>query len=127
MLSYEGNITCISGGGLIKWAKNLILRSVVKGRRCDATDKTHADSPSRRTFIRVAGWDKWKKRVARRQRHYAIRIIKSRLTRRERGRRNRALMQVYALHYALRREKNVVTALNVRRLIPLTLLIYNKS
>lgn len=73
------------------------------------------------------GWDKWKKRVARRQRHYAIRIIKSRLTRRERGRRNRALMQVYALHYALRREKNVVTALNVRRLISLTLLIYNKS
>lgn len=108
-------------GGLIKWAKNLILRSVAKGRQCDATDKTHADSPSRRTFIRVTvtvGWDKWKKRVARKQRHYAIRIIKSRLTRRERGKRNRALMQVYALHYALRREKNVVTmTLNVRRLI----------
>jgi len=45
----------------------------------------HAD-PSPRTFIRVTvvEWDKWKKRVTRtRQRRYAIRIIKSRLTRAE--------------------------------------------
>lgn len=51
----------------------------------------------------LQSWDgiSGKKRVARRQRHYAIRIIKSRLTWRERREKNRALMQVYALHYAL--------------------------
>lgn len=80
--------------------------SIAKSQRCDgreATDRMHINPPARQTFIQVTvvGWDKWKKRVARRQRYYAIRIIKSRLTRRKRREKNRTLMQVYALHYAL--------------------------
>jgi len=67
------------------------------------------------SYSRGVGY-KWKKRVTRRQRHYTIRIIKSRMTRRERKEKNRALKQVYALHYAilritLCRKRNVATIL----------------
>lgn len=77
----------------------------------------HTDPLQRQTFIRVTvvGWDKWKKRVTRRQRRYTIRIIKSQLTRRE-GEESRvdASLRI-TLHITLRRERNVVAIL--RKLI----------
>lgn len=51
-------------------------------------NRMYAAPSPRQTFMPdvVMGWDKREKRVTRGKQHYAIRIIKSRLTRRKRGR-----------------------------------------